>query len=197
MTIKNILNFVDFTIKFNQLKRTIFATGEDRLENDSEHSFQLAMVAWYIISTKKLKYNIDKVIQYALVHDLVEIYAGDTFFYSDKASKEAKHKKEIEARKKIEKNFKEFEDLSKLINDYEARKDPESEFVYALDKILPVMNIYLDEGRSWREHNIEFDMLVENKKKVVINKDVLEVWEELVKVVEENRTDLFGESEGK
>jgi putative hydrolase of HD superfamily len=81
MTIKNILNFVDFTIKFNQLKRTIFATGEDRLENDSEHSFQLAMVSWYIISTKRLKYNIDKVIQYALVHDLVEIYAGDTFLF--------------------------------------------------------------------------------------------------------------------
>jgi putative hydrolase of HD superfamily len=172
----------------------MFATGEDRRENDSEHSFQLAMVGWYIISTKKLKYNIDKVIKYALVHDLVEIYAGDNFFYSDEASKKLQHEKEQEAIKKIAKNFKEFKELPKIIIDYENRKDPESKFVYALDKILPVMNIYLDNGRGWREHRIKFEMLVENKKKVVINEDVREIWEELVKVVEERKGELFGEN---
>lgn len=117
----------------------------------------------------------------------------EILFYSDKASKDAKHKKETEARKEIEKAFKEFKALTQLINDYEKRKDQESEFVYALDKILPVMNIYLDEGRSWREHNIEFDMLVENKNKVIINKDVADVWEELVRVVEMRKEQLFGE----
>ncbi len=192
MKIDNLLNFVDFTHKFNQLKRQLYATGEDRLENDSEHSFELAMVSWYIISTKKLKYDIDKVIRYALVHDLVEIYAGDTFFYSDKASKEKKHEKEKEALKRIEKEFKEFPEMIEIIHDYENRIDRESEFIYTLDKILPVMNIYLDKGRSWRKHKIKFDMLVENKKKVVMNQDLLEIWEELVRVVEWEKGELFG-----
>lgn len=193
MSIQNILNFVDFTHKFNQLKRQLYATGENRLENDSEHSFELAMVSWYIISTKKLKYNIDKVIRYALVHDLVEIYAGDTFFYSDKASKDKKKENEKEALKKIEEEFKEFPEMIKIIHNYENRIDKESEFIYTLDKILPVMNIYLDKGRSWREHKIKFDMLVENKKKVVINQDVNDIWEELVKVVEKEKGVMFGE----
>lgn len=192
MSIQNILNFVDFTHKFNQLKRKIFATGEDRQENDSEHSFQLAMVAWYIISTEKLDYDIDRIIRYALVHDLVEIYAGDTFFFSDKASKDLKAEKEKVALERIKKEFSEFPELSKLIHEYEDRTYPESEFVYALDKILPVMNIYLDKGRSWRKHKINFDMLVEVKNKVVVNPDVHKVWEELVGVVEKRR-EYFGE----
>lgn len=193
MSIQNILNFVEFTHKFNQLKRQLYATGEDRLENDSEHSFELAMVSWYIISTKKLKYNIDKVIRYALVHDLVEIYAGDTFFYSDNATKDKKKENEKNALKRIEKEFKEFPEMIKTIQNYENRIDPESEFIYTLDKILPVMNIYLDKGRSWREHKIRFDMLIENKKKVVINQDVNDIWEELVKVVEKDKGVMFGE----
>lgn len=195
MSIQNILNFVEFTHKFNQLKRQLYATGEDRLENDSEHSFELAMVSWYIISTKKLKYDIAKVIQYALVHDLVEIYAGDTFFYSDNATKDKKKENEKNALKRIEKEFKEFPEMIKTIQNYENRIDPESEFIYTLDKILPVMNIYLDKGRSWREHKIRFDMLVENKKKLVINQDVNDVWEELVNVVEKEKGVLFGEKD--
>ncbi|HRN86698.1 MAG TPA: hypothetical protein PKU78_05320 [Candidatus Dojkabacteria bacterium] len=58
------------------------------------------------------------------------------------------------------------------------------------------MNIYLDEGRSWRKHKIKFDMLVEVKNKVVINKDVQKVWEGLVELVEKRKTELFGENEG-
>lgn len=58
------------------------------------------------------------------------------------------------------------------------------------------MNIYLDEGRSWRKHKIKFDLLVEVKNKVVINKDVQKVWEELVGLVEKRKTELFGENEG-
>lgn len=196
MNIKRILNFSEFIIKFNQLERRIYATGENRLENDSEHSFQLAMVSWYIISTEKLKYDIDKIIKYALVHDLVEIYAGDTFFYADKSAKELKVQKEKVALEKIEKEFSDFPQLLKLIHEYEKKDDPESEFVYTLDKILPVMNIYLDNGRSWRKHKIKFDMLVEVKNKVVINKDVQKVWEGLVELVEKRKTELFGENEG-
>jgi putative hydrolase of HD superfamily len=196
MNIKKILNFTEFIIKFNQLERRIYATGENRFENDSEHSFQLAMVSWYIISTENLKYDIDKIIKYSLVHDLVEIYAGDTFFYADKASKELKVQKEKAAVEKMGKEFSEFPELLKLIHEYEKKEDPESEFVYTLDKILPVMNIYLDEGRSWRKHKIKFDMLVEVKNKVVINKDVQKVWEGLVGLVEKRKTELFGENEG-
>ena len=67
------------------------------------------------------------------------------------------------------KEFKEFDDLHILIEQYEKKQDAESRFVYALDKIQPVLNIYTDNGRTWREKNITLQMIIDNKKEQEIN----------------------------
>ncbi len=96
MNIHSILDFTKLLNKFRAVKRIVFTVGEGEPENDAEHSYQLAMLSWYIISAENLKLDKNLVIKYALVHDLVEVYAGDTYFY--RSDKEEKDKK-IERRK--------------------------------------------------------------------------------------------------
>lgn len=82
LELPNIINFTKLLNKFCDIERVIHSNGGDRLENDVEHSYRLAMLAWYIISSNKLSLDLDLVIKYALVHDLVEVYAGDTYIYT-------------------------------------------------------------------------------------------------------------------
>src|SRR3989344_6781029 len=73
-----LLRFVKLTQEFKAVRRMVILAKENREENDAEHSYQLATVAWYLISTQGLKLDLGLALRYALVHDLVEVYAGDT-----------------------------------------------------------------------------------------------------------------------
>jgi len=193
--IKGILKFVNLLNDYRNVKRAILVNGDDRWENDVEHSYQLAMLAWYIIDSKKLNLDINLVLKYALVHDLVEVYAGDTYFYeTDEEVLNSKDQREDEARKKLKVEYGEFGDLHDLITSYEDRKDAESKFVYTLDKLQPVLNIYLDGGRTWKDKKVTFDMLYQNKKtKISMDKDVKKYFDELAEILEDNKEELFFE----
>lgn len=185
--IQKLLDFISFTHKYQQVKRAILATGEDRDESDAEHSYQLAMAAWYLISTRNLKLDIGKVIKYALTHDLVEVYAGDTPFHSkDKTLHDTKQQREADALKKIKQKFQEFPEISELITAYEEKKDEEAKFVYALDKILPVVNIYLDGGKTWQKDNITYKMIRKKDEKIQVSPDAQNLWSQLISLLEEN-----------
>ena len=193
--LQQLLAFVEFTTKFQQVKRIVMANGEDRLENDSEHSYQLAIVAWYLIQKEKLNLNVELVLKYCLVHDLVEIYAGDTYFYSnDKNLIDGKAVREADALKRIKEEFPNFESLFENISEYETHESSEAKFVYALDKVLPAMNIFLDDGRSWQTitKDIEKKIIKEKKtSKVSLSPDVLKYWNEFLILLEENQDHLF------
>lgn len=185
--LQDILSFIQFTHKFQQVKRTIFVTGEDRNENDAEHSFQLALVAWYVIENEKLNLDKGKVIKYALAHDLVEIYAGDTYFYtSDQTLKDSQKAREKEASKTIKKDFPEFRELHKTIKNYESKADSEAKFVYALDKILPALNVFLDNGRSWQRDKVTYEMLRTKDAKIAVSTEAVSIWTEYVQLLEKN-----------
>jgi 5'-deoxynucleotidase YfbR-like HD superfamily hydrolase len=187
----NLLKFVELTHKFQAIKRVIFVKGEDRNENDLEHSAQLALIAWYLITKDKLRLDLELTLKYALAHDLVEVYAGDTFFYDTKGTK-SKLSRERKAAQTLARKFPEFTDLHKLIQKYEEKKDPESLFIYALDKIVPVMNIYLDSGRSWKRDNITLEMLVDGKtEKVKVSTDIAGYFDSLVKKLKAQENILF------
>ncbi len=189
----DILKFQKILNEFGQVKRTILVNGENRMENDIEHSYQLAMLAWYIVSLKDLDLDIDLVIKYALIHDFVEVYAGDTYVYSeDEELKASKEQREKDAAERLKKEFSEFSELHDLIDEYENKKDKESKFIYALDKIQPVLNIYMDGGRTWKEKDITLSMLIESKKdKVSISKDAQEYFNKIIEILKENEKELF------
>lgn len=191
--IGRLINFTKLLNKFRSVERVLLVNEKERNENDVEHSYYLAMLAWYVISTNKLDLNLDLVIKYALVHDFVEVYAGDTYIYSsDKEHLESKEQREKEAAEQLQKNFPEFNDLHQLIEGYEKREDKESRFVYALDKIQPVLNIYTDKGRTWKLQKVGLQMLIEHKKdKVSVSREVEEYFKALVELLKKEEKDLF------
>jgi putative hydrolases of HD superfamily len=188
----NIFKFLELLHQFQQVKRKVRANGEDRHENDAEHSYQLAMLAWYLIESKKLKLDTDKAMRYALVHDLVEIHAGDTYFYASEQQQASKQANEAAALAKLEADFPELGEMWAAVHRYEDQSDLESKFIYALDKVLAPMNIYLDNGRSWKECRVPFEVLKENKaEKVRCCPDVELVFNELIAIIEVERDELF------
>ena len=189
----DLLDFIQFTHEFREVIRVSRSPNASRYENDSEHSYQLAMVAWYIIDTDKLKLDKNLCLMYALSHDLVEIYAGDTYIF-DKSAKNHTLKKirERKALLKIKKRFPKFKTLVQIIERYEKKKDKESGFIYALDKILPPIQIFLENGKLWHEKNVSLEMVIQAKKeKIAVSKNIYKYWEELLKKLSKNRKKLF------
>lgn len=198
MNLQKIFWFIKFLNKFSLVKRYHYVNGEDRLENDTEHSYHLTMLAWYIIDSYKLNLDKNLVIKYALVHDLVETYAWDTFIYEqDKNIKESKSQREHNAMVKIGNEFMEFNDMNYFIESYEKKEDIESKFVYALDKIMDPLKSYIDGGRLWKNVDltkviITIEMLRENKDhKIKQYPDLYNLWLEFIQILENNRKDLF------
>jgi putative hydrolase of HD superfamily len=191
--LERILPFAKLLNEFRLVDRMLYANGKDRMDNDVEHSYQLAMLAWYIADLEKLPFNQEKLLKYALIHDLVEVYAGDTYIFSkDQTFIESKEEREAEAMVKLKENFPDFEDLHALIEQYEKKEDRESRFVYALDKIQPIINIYLDGGRIWKEEEITQEMLETSKKdKVALSPEIKEYFDELMLLLKENESQVF------
>ncbi len=162
--LESLSDIVALIHRFQQIRRMIFAKGEDRFENDVEHSFQLAFIGWYLIEKEKLGLNIQKVLLYALCHDIVEVYAGDVSFERNEEGERKKQELEAQALEQIKRDYADFPALAETIETYESKIDEESKFVYALDKLLPFINIKLDNGRSEHLHNLSLEGLYEAKK---------------------------------
>ncbi|MCE9644194.1 HD domain-containing protein [Candidatus Parcubacteria bacterium] len=160
------LDFLALLSDFRLVQRTLLCRGSDIEENDVEHSYQLAMLAWYLIGKAKLDLDIGKTIRFALVHDFPEVYAGDTPVFGPNAGTVAtKHVRESEALERLEKEWgSRFPEFISAIKEYESKESEEAKFIYALDKIIAPMNVYLDGGRNWKRLEVTLDMTLENKR---------------------------------
>jgi len=194
MDLDPLLRFTQLIHRFLKIERVPFAAGTDRRENDVEHSYQLALTAWYLNNKHGLGMDTEKLLKYALAHDLVEIYAGDTpAFTTDLELRTTKQAREADGAVELARNYPDFPEVHTTIAAYERRADREATFVYALDKILPVMNTYLDGGRSWRNHKITLDMILAYKvDKVKLSPEVDQYFNALVATMRQNESDLFG-----
>lgn len=188
-----LISFTKILNELQKVERVIRVQGSDRWENDQEHSFSLAMLAWYICETDKLSLDRVKVFQYALAHDLVEVYAGDTYPYTeDQTLSDSKPERERLAAERLAGEFPELPALHAAISGYVAKNDPESRFVYALDKIEPVIKLYLDGGRTWKEKNVTLAMIYKHKKdKVALSLEVQPYFDELMALLKSQESELF------
>lgn len=192
MDLSRLLAFTQLTHAFQRVERVVYVAGTDRQENDLEHSGQLALVAWYLADAHHLSLDRQKLFQYALAHDLVEVYAGDTFFYlEDPQAQERKHQNEERAAQQLKQTLPEHPELHTAIEHYEQRIDAEARFIYALDKILPVLNITLDGGRTWRDNHISLEMIRTKREKIVLYPDLLPLWDELITQLEAGQKNFF------
>jgi putative hydrolases of HD superfamily len=189
--LESLLQFVRFTHLTHKVERVARIPGETRYANTVEHSYQLTLLVWYLIEKESLPLDKDLAIKYALVHDLVETYAGDTYIYDTKG-KESKARREHDALERIAIEFPEFPELHTYIQSYETKQDPESRFVYALDKIIDPINIYLDDGKLWHEKNVTLQELLQNKtEKVQTDPTVSKYFTYLVTLLQEKESLLF------
>lgn len=188
---EELIDFINFTHEFREVVRIARTPNNSRMENDAEHVCQIAQVAWFLIDQENLKLNKEKVFIYALAHDLVEVYAGDIPMF-DKRGLKTKHDREKKALERIKKRFPKFKNLSKVIEQYERRGDKESKFIYALDKLIPPIQCYLEDGKIWHENDIAFGYLSENKSsKIKVSKEMDKYWQELLKELTKNKTKYF------
>ena len=193
MNLQKLLSFVKLTQEFRGVERQIVFKQSKVKENDTEHSFQLAIVAWYLANSHKFDLDTNLIVKYALVHDLVEVYAGDTPMNStDEAYVASKQKREKEAEEKIGREFFEFKEMVDCIHAYEKKEDKESKFVYALDKLLPVLSIYLDEGHSWKVDKISLDMIIDSKTdKIALSPEIKKYFDEILEILHKEKDNLF------
>lgn len=152
--VTNLLDlYTELLLPFMRVRRDIpFPTEPHRQETDAEHSFMLAMLATDLVHQMDITLDIGLVVQYALVHDLVEAYAGDVSV-RDREAYHSKAAQEHAAYLQIKKRFGQTAPwIAELIARYEAKEDDESRFVYVADKLMGALARLADNGESWGQY---------------------------------------------
>lgn len=134
----------------NVLRQTLLADGSRR-ESDAEHSWHLAMYAMLLSEYAPEPVDVSRVVRMVLVHDLIEIYAGDTFCYDkegnqDKAAREKAAADRLYALLPADQAA----EYRALWEEFDRMDTPDSRFAAALDRIQPIINNYLTEGHTWK-----------------------------------------------
>lgn len=192
-TIERLAELQDLLLRFRNIDRVIYVRKNKHYvhENDVEHSYFLAMFTWYL-SPHFPNLDRDKAIKLALVHDMVEIHAGDTYTYTkDQAQIDSKYERERKAAAVLKQDWADFSEMNEYIAAYEGRDNDEAKFVYVLDKMIPsLINIVYD-GYSWKKMKITLDMHKVNKsEKVQAYQDLLPIYYKLNEYLD-NHLDLL------
>jgi putative hydrolase of HD superfamily len=184
--IERLLEFQHLLLKFSHIERRLKRKHVDDNfipENDTEHSYNLALTAWFLASHFP-KLDEAKVIKLSLVHDLVEIHAGDTYVYAKAELLASKPAREAAALKQLQAEWQDFSEMTESIKEYEKRDTAEAKFVYALDKVMAVMLIYTNDGFTFREDNITVKMLEEaHRHRVALSPEILPYYDELMNLL--------------
>ena len=170
----------------NVLRRTLIADGSRR-ETYAEHYRHFALMAMTLIeyAKDKDKIDLDHVIKLALLHDMVEIYAGDTFCY-DVSANEDKAEREKAAADKLfgilpEEQGREYR---ALWEEYEAKETPEAAYAAAIDCLQPIINNHLTEGHTWKQGNVSSDQV--RRRNETVKRAMPQVYELVDWIIETN-----------
>lgn len=165
--LKKALEFQKLLKKFNAVYRDCGSLHDSKtFDNDIEHSYRVAMLCWMIIEEYKLKYDVNKVLKYALLHDFVEIHAGDKSLYSNYSQKQ-KEAKEHRSLLKLKKDFPTLKSLWHIIETYETRKDEEAKFVYLIEKLEPIFLVILSEKDHFIKRNVGMQDFIDRKQRKI------------------------------
>jgi len=180
MNLERLQQQIAFIIEIDKLKsiyRQSIIIDKTRNENDAEHSWQLAMMAVVLLEHANTKV-IDplRVIKMLLIHDLVEIDAGDTFAYDD-VGHEDKYERELAAAERIFGLLPDDQsvELLTLWKEFEERETAEAKFAAALDRLAPMLLNYHTGGKSWNDHGITSDQVLQRNRH--INDGSTDLWE--------------------
>ena len=154
------ISFVLELDKMKALYRQTYVLNENRKENDAEHSWHLAVMAFLLAEYSNEPVDVLKVMKMVLIHDVVEIDAGDTYCYDEEGYRSKAEREEKAAQRLFgllpEDQKKESYDLWR---EFEGNSTAESRFANLLDHIQPLLLNYTKNGVSWKEHGIFSDQV--------------------------------------
>lgn len=156
--------------------RQTYLTDKKRKENDAEHAWHMAIMTVLLSEYANEDIDILKTVTMLLIHDLVEIDAGDTYAY-DAKGKETQHNREEKAAQRIFGLLPEDqgERLRALWEEFEAYETPEAKFAHVMDNIQPMMLNDATDGKSWAEHGVHLEQILDRNKKTAEGSG--ELWE--------------------
>lgn len=156
---------IQFLVEIDRLKQIFRQSSlmdSSRLENDAEHSWHFAMLALILAEHAREKVDVCRVVQMALIHDIVEIDAGDSFVYDDVAMA-TKRQRELAAAERIFNLLPLNQALwmREIWDEFEAMESAEAKFAGALDRLAGLLANYQTQGSGWKRHNVSATRIIE------------------------------------
>ena len=179
---------LDFILEIDKEKnilRQTHLTGYTRQENDAEHAWHMAIMIYLLKEYANEEFDVTKAMMMALIHDIVEIDAGDTYAY-DVENKKTQEERERKAAERIfgilpEEQQKE---LKGLFEEFEAGETKEAKFVRAMDNLQPLLLNNSNNGEDWKKRGIKKSQVLKRQERTKPGSE--EIWDFSVKLVQEN-----------
>ena len=155
---ERLLKDIEFIVELDKMKSILRQTSlidKSKRENDAEHSWHISVMAMILSEYTNEEVDTFKVIKMLLVHDLVEIYAGDTFCYDVEGNKNKKDR-ELKAADKIFGILEEDKgkEIRNLWNEFEEMETKEALFAASMDRLQPFLNNYYSDGGTWKKFKV-------------------------------------------
>lgn len=179
---------IDFILEADKEKnifRQTHLSGNGRRENDAEHAWHMAIMIYLLKEYANEEFDLAKAMMMALVHDIVEIDAGDTYAY-DSEGLETQEVREEQAAERLYGILPEdqCEELKSLFEEYEANETPEARFVRVMDNFQPLLLNNSNDGNDWKEHGIGKSQVLQRHNKTKLGSNI--IWECSEKIIEDN-----------
>ena len=176
------LNFILEADKEKNILRQTHLSGHGRRENDAEHAWHMAIMIYLLKEYANEEIDVAKAMMMALIHDIVEIDAGDTYAY-DTAGLETQKEREEKAAERIFGMLPEDQkaELKSLFEEFEAYETPEAKFARAMDNFQPLLLNDSNDGGDWKEHGVCRSQIMGRHKKTRLgSEEIGQYSEELI-----------------
>lgn len=179
---------IAFILEIDKVKHVFRQTilpDERRRENDAEHSWHIALMAVLLQEYAKEKIDVMKVMTMVLIHDLVEIDAGDTYAYDEEGAK-TKRERELRAADRIFGILPEDQGayFRELWDEFEAFETADAKYAHMLDRLQPFLLNDASEGVSWKAHGVRREQI--EKRAAIAGETSVEIWEYMKSIIEKN-----------
>ena len=179
---------IEFSLEVDKTKdifRQTYLSSGERKENDAEHGWHMALMAYLLREHANEDIDMLKVIVMILIHDIVEIDAGDTYAFDDNANLD-KREREVKAAQRIFNILPEDQakELYDLWEEFEAYETPEAIYAHTMDNFQPLMLNNATKGRSWKEHGVKLSQMLKRNKKTAMGSQA--VWDYAYDIIEDN-----------
>jgi putative hydrolases of HD superfamily len=156
------LQFILEIDKLKSISRRTYLLNAERRENSAEHSWHLAIMAILLAEHANEPVNVSRVVRMVLIHDIVEVDAGDTYYY-DRVAALDKSERERRAADRLFGLLPpdQGSELRELWNEFEACQTSDARFATSLDRFIPQLHNYHTQGKSWSEHGVTADRVLE------------------------------------